>query len=126
MFDYQTLHKKQEILKRFESELEDLGSLYPIEKVNKYVYIVGPKGSHKKLPYSFTAIIHSNEPSGLFVLLEFFEFLRKFKPSLDFPIGIALGNYEGFLANKRFIETDLNRSFNSSKIESLEQKEHLR
>ena len=69
------------------------------------------KGSHKKLPYSFTAIIHGNEPSGLFVLLEFFEFLRKFKPSLHFPIGIALGNYEGFFSKQALYRNRLKSKF---------------
>jgi succinylglutamate desuccinylase len=122
MIDYQNIPDKQKLLDQFDELLADLASHYPLKKLGNYIYILGPQKKNEKVSFTFTGIIHGDEPSGFLLILELLKFLKSFKPTLNFSMGLALGNFNAFLANKRFLETDLNRSFSSPKVDSLEQK----
>lgn len=75
-----------------------------------------------KLTLSLSGIIHGNEVGGLEVLIRLLSLLKSqtFTPKIN--LKIFLGNVEAYLQEKRFVETDLNRSFQIATPLSLEER----
>jgi len=105
--------KRQGMLDCFENTVHSLESLYCVEKIDECIYGIHPHSKSESFSLTFLGIVHGNEISGFYILMDFLEYLLKVKPRLPFSIGIALGNLKAFKADKRFIESDLNRSFGS-------------
>ena len=80
----------------------------------KDAYLIGEETllDGKKYPYVVSAIIHGNEVGGLASLNEFLEVLLSgiLKPGC--PVVVFLGNVDASLRDVRFLERDMNRSFN--------------
>lgn len=66
-------------------------------------------------------LIHGNEIGGLEVLIHLLEDLLANKLSLKSNLRLILGNVEAYYAEKRFLETDLNRSFGLDEPETSEE-----
>jgi len=88
-------------------------------KLGPYCFEFRPSGATKTL--SLVALVHGNESGGLDILNEVLKLITNegFEPLVN--IRFLLGNVNAYLSQKRFIETDLNRSFEVPNPESLEE-----
>lgn len=108
-----------EALRRGSAKLE-------VQELAPYVYAVNPQKPSVELPrgknyaLALMAVTHGNEWAGIGVLNRFAELLLQDGLDLQIPIVLALANVEAALANRRYLERDLNRSFRRSSDESLE------
>lgn len=104
-------------LQRFNKGIAALRNVMDIEEVCDYAYTLVPKKkrlvpkSTKKLALTVSGIVHGNETVGLAILNEFIHLLISETIDCRIPIGLFLGNVPAAKANTRFIERDLNRSF---------------
>jgi succinylglutamate desuccinylase len=114
--------KRQGMLDSFEKKIHSLEPLYCVEKIDDCVYGIHPHSKNESFSLTFLGVVHGNEVSGFFILMDFLEYLLRVKPELPFSVGIALGNLKAFKADKRFVESDLNRSFGSQARENWEQR----
>jgi succinylglutamate desuccinylase len=73
-----------------------------------------PSGSKATPMLTISYSIHGNEVIGLHCATHVLEKLEKEEITLEMSIGFLLGNREAVVANKRFLRTDLNRSFDLS------------
>ncbi len=97
-----------------------------MEKLAPYAYVWHPSevvdSDHTKpLGLTVQAITHGNEVGGIEVLLSCLELLKSGLLQPSFAVGFALGNPAAALANKRFLERDLNRSFGQQGSSLLEE-----
>lgn len=95
----------------------------------KYGYILSPSKSGinissnpKDIGLTLMGITHGNEVAGIDVLAQFVEFIGECPEYLTFPVALILGNYEACLQDKRFLDKDLNRSFDQTNSTLLEEK----
>lgn len=115
-------------LRHFEELVEAVIKLYGGVQLAHDVYLLGrgdktrsvagggskhkirmPEG--KKYPCALGAITHGNEVAGLSAMNAFLEALSLHEVILDYPIVVMLGNRKAALEGKRYVESDLNRSF---------------
>lgn len=85
------------------------------EKVAPDAYLLGSKSEiceSKKYPYVVSAIVHGNEVGGIASLNDFLEMYATGLIVRDIPVVVFLGNVKASELNKRFVERDMNRSFN--------------
>ena len=81
--------------------------------------IIGEYSSNKKGPLLFvTAGVHGNEPSGVRALQRVFAELEKTKPEISGTIVGVIGNKKALELEKRFIEEDLNRTWQEESIKA--------
>ena len=89
--------------------------------------VLGPY-AYEYLPFeqdrvlTLVALVHGNEIGGLNILLEVLKSIEKGSFVPQCRIRFILGNIPAYELNKRFIETDLNRSFNLNKEDSKEER----
>lgn len=88
-------------------------------------FVIKPKtisGSIASKPIGLTimAITHGNEVAGLPVLNSFLRQIVSGQIELKIPVAVILGNPEAAESGLRYLERDLNRSFNHSGSESKE------
>ncbi len=118
------------ILQRFQSTCEHWqGRIGRMEKKAQYAYVWHPpredeglSARAKAVALSFQAITHGNEVGGIEVLLALLELLGSGVVSCPLPLGFILGNPEAARADRRYLESDLNRSFGQKSQASMEQK----
>lgn len=107
----------EEELKTFNGSIKALRNILDIEEVCDHAYTITPKHKAihmegpKSLALTVSGIVHGNETVGLAILNEFLHLLLTQTIDLRVPIGLFLGNIPAARANTRFIERDLNRSF---------------
>lgn len=78
--------------------------------------------SAKPIVLTLQAITHGNEVGGIPVLITFLEHLASGLIQIPVPLGFVLGNPEAALAGRRYLESDLNRSFSHQSQETKEQR----
>jgi succinylglutamate desuccinylase len=117
------MNSKIKQLQRFEQNILNLKNKYKIKVLGKYIYQVSPLTvtNNDKSHFTLMALVHGNESGNLYVLEEFINLLHSSTLSLTYTITLSLGNYQAFLEGKRFIEKDLNRSFNCKNPKTLEE-----
>ncbi len=104
-------------LRKFNEGVQLLRPLMDIEQVAEYAYTFTPKKTPllatppKKLGFVLSGIVHGNETVGIAVVNEFLALLASQTVQCRVPIGVFLGNIPAALKNVRFVERDLNRSF---------------
>lgn len=114
-------------LEKFEENFQKLKHVFNVEKVSPFAYTLRPQKDKviphapKTLALTVSGLIHGNESVGVAVLNEFLTLLESQMLDFRIPIGIFLGNVPAALKNTRFLQRDLNRSFNKDG-DSLEEK----
>ena len=114
----------EEALTRFEETGDQWASGYgTMVKHSSYVYLWNPPSvtikPKKTIGLTLQAITHGNEVGGIVSLTECMKLLHAGVVKAEIPLAFVLGNPAAALENRRFLETDLNRSF-GSKSQSLE------
>lgn len=84
------------------------------EKLAEHVYLFGSELSdrEKPVPYTVSAIVHGNEIGGIASLNTFLELMLSKTIDFKIPFLAFLGNVEAATRGVRFVERDMNRSFN--------------
>lgn len=98
------------ILESIDKAIQELKSSSILTETYPDCYTFG--NANEKL---LSIVIHGNETIGLFILDEL---LKSFKEQ---PFSFLIGNRKAVQENKRFFESDLNRSFMTEKKETIEQ-----
>lgn len=107
------------VLNRFEA-LCDSWPKAPgrMEKLAPLAYLWHPakplSGLPKPIAVTLQAATHGNEVGGIDVLIAFLDLLRAGLVTPPFPMAFSIGNPAGVIADRRFVERDLNRSFGGS------------
>ncbi len=103
-------------LNQFDHLCTTWGAAYgTMEKLGPYMYKWTPPDSvtpsKKGIALTLQAITHGNEVGGILALVECLKTLRSglLKPSIT--LAFTLGNPAAALADRRFVESDLNRAF---------------
>lgn len=89
-----------------------------LKKIDDYGYEYRFAPGTKTL--TFFALIHGNEIGGLEILKRLVSKLIILSPTIN--LRFLLGNVDAYLADKRFLESDLNRSFKTPDPKTREQK----
>ncbi|HEY0523712.1 MAG TPA: succinylglutamate desuccinylase/aspartoacylase family protein [Stellaceae bacterium] len=79
-----------------------------------------PRGNSRDVDLVFMALNHGNEYGGLPVVNAVCDYIRKGTISPRIAIGFILGNVDAAINGRRFIERDMNRSFNRGVAETVE------
>jgi succinylglutamate desuccinylase len=109
-------------LETFHNNILKLKKQYQIKILGNYIYQISPISVINDKNYlTLMALVHGNENGNLFVFEQFLRLLSSSVVKLNVTITLALGNYQAFLKDKRFLEKDLNRSFNINNPKSLEE-----
>ena len=108
--------KIEQALIRFETVCENwLRAPGRMEKRAPYAFIWHPpqilQNLKKPIGLTLQAITHGNEVGGIDVLVECIRLIKGRVVQPEFPIAFILGNIDAALADRRFVERDLNRSF---------------
>ena len=105
-----------------------------IQKVQKFKDLcleaqfqeLAPNVYELKGPFSKTltlcTLIHGNEIGGLEVFFNVVEDIKNKKLNIKSNLRLILGNVEAYYEDKRFLETDMNRSFGLSEVLTSEEK----
>lgn len=96
-----------------------------IERTAEHILRMGPahdERSGKRRKIGFLALVHGNEIIGLAVINKLIAGLLKNNSSGPFEYFFALGNVPAALQNRRFTESDLNRSFGTSMADTAERR----
>lgn len=112
-------------MERFAMLKDKLSQTYRIEDVCDLGFVVHPKKGRnleKPVGLSFVGLIHGNEVGGSAVLNGILTHIASGLFHLPMAVGFALGNKPAALAGKRFLERDLNRSFDRSEAEKWEER----
>lgn len=108
--------KIAQVLSKFEEVCENWSESPGImDKFAEYAYVWHPAKprSHltKPIVLSLQALTHGNELGGIESLLEFLQVLKSGLVQPVISLAFILGNPSAALANRRFLDYDLNRSF---------------
>lgn len=105
-------------LQQFQSLFAKAGQLpYEVTSPIDSSYLLTPKKSPCNLPgdkpvgLTVMAITHGNEVGGIETVLQVGRFLQAVPELVKVPIALVLGNTKAAEINRRFVERDLNRSF---------------
>jgi succinylglutamate desuccinylase len=104
---------KAEIL-RFRLLAEKIMEKHGGEKLAEDAFLLGAGKAlgDKKYPYVVSAIIHGNEVGGISSVNDFLELYLSGSLTNDVPTVVFLGNVRAAEMDMRFVERDMNRSFN--------------
>lgn len=107
----------------------DSTSTIKLTKIADYAVLLTPKNQgayhtlqEKDIALTVLGLIHGNEWAGTAVLNEVLDFILRGLWTLEVPVAFVLGNPAAAKDNRRFIDSDLNRSFGKSKPTTLEQR----
>lgn len=115
----------QSELIKFQSFSGKKGLSCSIEEVGPCILKFHPstaQSSSRRTRLGFLALIHGNEVIGLPIINNLLNSLVSGTIKADFEIIFALGNVTAAQENKRFIESDLNRSFLKDESITIEEK----
>lgn len=115
----------EQALASFEAVADQWGSGFgAMVKHSAYVYLWHPPvvthKPRKSIGLTLQAITHGNEVGGILSLTECMRLLHGGVIKPEMPLAFVLGNPAAALENRRFLESDLNRSFGSKDHSSLE------
>lgn len=100
-----------------------------VEKLAPYAYRWTPPKititPTKSIGLTLQAITHGNEVGGIQTLIECLNLIAAGVVKPEMPLGFSLGNHQASRANKRFLEADLNRSFGTKNLGTLEAQRSL-
>lgn len=97
-----------------------------LQKTISVERIIGKiKGNKKGPTIVFFSGIHGNESAGVFALQEVLNSIKSKKEIVKGNIYGVLGNPKALELNQRYVDSDLNRIWTSSNIETLKTKERL-
>ncbi len=106
----------QDKIKKFHDLSREIG----LKQIDPYGYeLLRPDN---KISLSISGIIHGNEVGGLEVLIRLLTLIKEKSLAPKINLKFMLGNVEAYLQEKRFVETDLNRSFQLENPRSMEEK----
>lgn len=108
--------EREETIRKFEKDCVDLG----FKALAPYVFEL--KGSFSKT-LTLCTLVHGNEVGGIEIFLKLLEEIRSQSLIVKSNLRLILGNVDAYYADKRFLETDLNRAFG---LDSHLKKEELR
>ncbi|MEW6057485.1 MAG: succinylglutamate desuccinylase/aspartoacylase family protein [Bdellovibrionota bacterium] len=104
----------------------NIGSL-SLESITDRAFLLNPQerrptDHRRKIDLTIQCLTHGNEVGGVFVVSELIRLLeqRLLEPKIN--ICLTLGNLEALRAGKRFLESDLNRSFGLERHTNPEEK----
>lgn len=108
--------KTEQALIRFETVCENwLHAPGRMQKIAPHAYVWHPprllQGLPRPIGLTLQAITHGNELGGIDVLIECVRLIKSRTLQPEFPMAFILGNTAAALADRRFVERDLNRSF---------------
>ena len=101
---------------------------YSVLEAFENAFIIAPTGfgaskiGGKQIGATILAIVHGNEWAGLASVNSVLEHIISGTIQIRYPVAFALGNPQAAIQNKRFLERDLNRSFDRSQTDLLEEK----
>lgn len=118
-----------DLIARFDTLLSQWAGHGKVERLAPYAYrwtppVIGIK-SKKSVALTLQAITHGNEVGGIVSLIECLQLIQSGVVKPEMPLAFVLGNFRASLADKRFLEVDLNRSFGTKNLEPLEAKRSL-
>lgn len=119
---------KAEQLANFDTYIKGYnGSSYKVSCLAPYIYSICPNNistdgnsSTVEFKLGISALIHGDEVLGFYILEDFVTSILENQRRLNFPLLIVLGNTEAALKGLRFVEYDLNRSFDKTSDDKLE------
>lgn len=118
-----TLQSELNKFRNFAGQISEFGQIKTLaEDILKFIPQVENKTN---VNAGFMALVHGNEILGLPILNQTLENLLTGKLQANSELYFALGNVPAACADKRFLEKDLNRCFNESSDESLENRRAL-
>lgn len=98
-------------------------SKYKVEKLTKQAFRIHfgdiDLPSDKKVALTLMAVTHGNEVGGIATLNRLVRYWADSTP-LPLVVDLILGNVEASIANKRYLDRDLNRSFGRQDVQSRE------
>lgn len=109
---FSELHKFQDLKDHFKHNISSY------EELDTYGFSLVPKNEVEIL---FTGLTHGNELIGIQIINLMLEHIKE-NPNFSSKIAFLLNNVEAYKKNVRFLETDLNRSFCRTHLETLEHK----
>lgn len=119
-------------IQRFEHYIKQGIPGHEHRKLANHALLLTPDGASQKKPamakdilLTVMGLTHGNEWAGVAVINDTLEFLQRSGLPLPGPIAFVLGNPEAARQNLRFIESDLNRSFNHANVATAEQRRAL-
>jgi len=119
-------------ISRFSRLANSLDGKYTVTSPCSHSFVITPVTSKpsstnekKSIPLALMALTHGCEFAGVSVLNEILTMIADEKLKLEFPVAFILGNPEAALENKRFLDSDLNRSFNKEIHTNHEEKRAL-
>lgn len=116
-------------IETFDKILSDWQGPGQVEKLAPYAYRWVPPAvkvhPKRKIGLCLQAITHGDEVGGIQVLIELLNFLQAGLIAPKMPLGFSLGNIEASIADRRFLEADLNRSFGTKDLSTKEAKRSL-
>lgn len=101
-------------IERFRYLIRSLVARVGGEEIVEDAFLVGERTAlfGKSYPYVVSAIVHGNEVGGVASVNEVLENMLTGAVNFDVPVVFFLGNTKAASQNLRFIERDMNRSFN--------------
>lgn len=97
------------------------GNRFKVEKLAPYVFSIAPTESRTdEFEFGISALVHGDEVIGFYILEDFVISILEGQRRLDFPLLIVLANVDAALQGKRYLEYDLNRSFDKTSVDKLE------
>lgn len=121
--------KIAETIETFDKLLSDWDGYGSVERLAPYAYRwtpakveVQPK---KATALTLQAVTHGNEVGGLLALIECIRLIKSGVVKPEIPLAFSLGNYRASLEDRRFIQADLNRSFGTKDLSTLEAQRSL-
>lgn len=112
------------ILDKFYNLIRKLSNSFLVEEMAEDIFRISPykltSNNPKKLLIS--SLTHGDEIIGIHLLVELLEKLNSNDIQLNCILHLSISNKEAFLANQRYIDVDLNRSYSSKDITKKEVK----
>lgn len=99
-------------LARFDDQSCAESEFVKVQALNKHVTVISPKAAAEGAPsLTLSSLVHGNEIIGIYVLNQVFSEILSGSIKIQKPIAMIAANRAAALAEKRFLDRDLNRSF---------------
>jgi predicted deacylase len=115
------------VVKRFQTLQQEGFEGYAVVPLIEHGFALAPEGAAelpngKKYGLTLMGITHGNEFAGAAILNGVLEYIKSGIIKLPVPVAFILGNVPAALENKRFLDRDLNRSFDRKETDTREDK----
>mgnify|MGYP001007806190 FL=1 len=105
--------------KKIQSVLKREG--FSIDHIDEYGFTICGNHQSERIDLLITGLVHGNEVIGIEVINRVLKRVVK-NNEININLGFLLCNIEAAQKNTRFVESDLNRSFSTKEIVTLEQR----